>query len=149
MYIRFENNAAVEWPIMNLFQRFPDISFPETIAAESLPDGIAQLYTGTSPVFDKTTQKLELQTPTLIDSRWVQTYVVVSLSETEIAQRREVAAISARKKRNDMLTTSDWTQLADAPVDKAAWATYRQALRDIPNQNGFPAVIIWPNDPTM
>ena len=34
--------------------------------------------------------------------------------------------------RNQLLAQSDWTQLADAQCDKAAWATYRQALRDFP-----------------
>jgi hypothetical protein len=53
----------------------------------------------------------------------------------------------ARAQRNQLLTASDWTQVADAPVDKAAWATYRQALRDIPQQEGFPTVIVWPDKP--
>jgi hypothetical protein len=39
--------------------------------------------------------------------------------------------------RNAKLAASDWTQLDDAPVDKAAWATYRQALRDLPAQGGL------------
>lgn len=39
--------------------------------------------------------------------------------------------------RNARLAESDWTQLPDAPVDKAAWATYRQALRDLPAQGGI------------
>jgi hypothetical protein len=38
--------------------------------------------------------------------------------------------------RNVQLASSDWTQLPDAPVDKEAWATYRQALRDLPAQGG-------------
>ena len=37
-----------------------------------------------------------------------------------------------RKIRDSMLKESDWTQVADAPVDRQAWATYRQALRDFP-----------------
>ena len=37
-----------------------------------------------------------------------------------------------RAKRNELLAQSDWTQVADAPVDQQAWATYRQALRDFP-----------------
>ena len=37
-----------------------------------------------------------------------------------------------RKVRDSMLKESDWTQVADAPVDRQAWATYRQALRDFP-----------------
>ena len=39
--------------------------------------------------------------------------------------------------RNAQLARTDWTQLPDAPVDKAAWATYRQALRDLPAQGGI------------
>ncbi|MGA0926980.1 MAG: phage tail assembly chaperone [Burkholderiaceae bacterium] len=37
-----------------------------------------------------------------------------------------------RATRNQLLAASDWTQVADAPVDRAAWATYRQQLRDAP-----------------
>ena len=49
-----------------------------------------------------------------------------------------------RKKRNLLLQESDWTQLIDAPVDREAWADYRQALRDLPQQEGFPGKVVWP-----
>ena len=49
--------------------------------------------------------------------------------------------------RDGELVATDWTQVADAPVDKAAWATYRQELRDIPLQSGFPLEVIWPTQP--
>ncbi len=39
--------------------------------------------------------------------------------------------------RNAELARTDWTQVADAPVDKSVWATYRQALRDLPAQGGL------------
>jgi hypothetical protein len=52
-----------------------------------------------------------------------------------------------RFKRNQLLNNSDWTQVADAPVDKAVWATYRQALRDLTAQAGFPQNITWPDEP--
>jgi hypothetical protein len=42
-----------------------------------------------------------------------------------------------RNWRNAKLAESDWTQVADSPVDQAAWATYRQALRDLPAQTGL------------
>ena len=57
------------------------------------------------------------------------------------------AAAEVRTERDAKLTQSDWTQVADAPVDKASWATYRQALRDIPSQAGFPNEVIWPVEP--
>ena len=44
----------------------------------------------------------------------------------------------ARTKRDNLLSNSDWTQVADAPVDQVAWATYRQALRDITTHANFP-----------
>lgn len=55
--------------------------------------------------------------------------------------------IEARAQRNQLLTESDWTQVIDAQVDQAAWAVYRQALRDLPQQEGFPTTIIWPIEP--
>jgi hypothetical protein len=57
-------------------------------------------------------------------------------------------ATEARAKRNSLLAQSDWTQVGDAPVDQAAWATYRQALRDITEQEGFPEIINWPTAPS-
>jgi hypothetical protein len=59
----------------------------------------------------------------------------------------EIAAQDARAERDRLLAASDWTQVADAPVDAAAWATYRQALRDVPQQAGFPDNITWPEAP--
>jgi hypothetical protein len=52
-----------------------------------------------------------------------------------------------RTKRNGLLKDCDWTQVSDAPVDKQAWTTYRQALRDITEQAGFPTDVIWPVKP--
>jgi hypothetical protein len=52
-----------------------------------------------------------------------------------------------RRWRNAKLVASDWTQIADAPVDKSAWATYRQALRDLPAQGGVADDAVIPNEP--
>jgi hypothetical protein len=56
-------------------------------------------------------------------------------------------AKSVRASRDEKLKGCDWTQVADAPVDKAVWATYRQALRDVTTQTGFPWTITWPDAP--
>ncbi len=53
-----------------------------------------------------------------------------------------------RAVRNAELTATDWTQVADSTVDKAAWATYRQALRDLPTQNADPKQIFFPARPS-
>jgi hypothetical protein len=49
--------------------------------------------------------------------------------------------------RNAQLIGSDWTQVEDSPVDKTAWATYRQALRDLPAQGGIADVAAFPVAP--
>ena len=54
---------------------------------------------------------------------------------------------SVRQQRNSLLTASDWTQVADAPVDQQAWAVYRQELRDVTSQETFPFEVTWPVAP--
>jgi len=54
---------------------------------------------------------------------------------------------SLRAKRDELLSGSDWSQLPDAPVDAAAWATYRKALRDLPTTYPDAATVVWPTKP--
>ena len=56
-------------------------------------------------------------------------------------------AKSVREQRTQKLNDCDWTQIADSTADKTAWATYRQALRDITAASGFPWTITWPDAP--
>lgn len=56
----------------------------------------------------------------------------------------------ARNQRQALLNSCDWTQVADADLSKsklADWRAYRQALRDITDQPGFPSEIDWPIPP--
>ena len=59
----------------------------------------------------------------------------------------EQEANEVRTQRNALLADCDWTQVADAPVDQQSWADYRKALRDVPQQVGFPSEIDWPQKP--
>ena len=59
----------------------------------------------------------------------------------------ELYLVRLRYWRDGELTRTDWTQVEDAPVDKAAWATYRQALRDLPASNANPRLIELPVAP--
>ena len=54
-----------------------------------------------------------------------------------------------RIKRNADLVASDWTQVTDSPVDKAAWVAYRQALRDLPANTADPREAVWPTQPAV
>ena len=52
-----------------------------------------------------------------------------------------------KQARDGLLFASDWTQVPDAPVDRDAWATYRQQLRDLPENTVDPLNPIWPSIP--
>lgn len=71
----------------------------------------------------------------------------MSLITIDAVKVMQSKAISVRAERNSLLAASDWTQVADTPVDRAAWATYRQALRDLTTQEGFPEAVVWPVAP--
>jgi len=58
-----------------------------------------------------------------------------------------LTAEEIREIRNNLLLRSDWTQLPDSQVDKQSWASYRQSLRNITNQSGFPENVTWPTRP--
>lgn len=92
-------------------------------------------------------QILEEGTPVLANGVWVQVWNVTQKSDEEIAAMTADAAAGVRKQRNIKLTACDWTQIADSTADKAAWAAYRQALRDLTKQSGFPWDIVWPTQP--
>ena len=79
--------------------------------------------------------------------------VQYDLTEVEIAERearREAHDLDmnrVRSQRDGELRGSDWTQLADSLVDKVAWATYRQSLRDIPQTYSRVSEVVWPEPP--
>ena len=82
------------------------------------------------------------------EGRWFTKYSLAEMDAEAIAAKDAEQAKSVRQQRNDKLKDSDWTQLMDSPEsNKAAWATYRQALRDVPKQAGFPWDVQWPEQP--
>lgn len=82
-----------------------------------------------------------------INGQWFTKFSVADMDADAIAALDAKQADSVRADRNRKLTASDWTQVADAPVDKVAWAAYRQGLRDVPSQAGFPWDVTWPVEP--
>lgn len=74
-----------------------------------------------------------------------------SLTLADIPPQSDTAlAARIRAKRNALLHESDWTQSNDSPLTaeiKAAWAKYRQQLRDITEQADFPRTVVFPNTP--
>ena len=93
-----------------------------------------------------------------IEGKWYTKYVLGPIftdGETTAAEQEAAykamkdaeQAVNVRRQRTELLKDSDWTQIADSTADKTAWAAYRQALRDITSQAGFPWTIDWPEQP--
>lgn len=79
--------------------------------------------------------------------------VTATAAENEAAYRARIdsdTATSLRAQRNQKLTDSDWTQIADSSANTTSWATYRQALRDLPTTSGndWPHNVTWPKEPS-
>ena len=73
----------------------------------------------------------------------------VAKSHSEIsALEAELAWAKFRDIRDQLLSACDWTQVPDAPVDQAAWAAYRQQLRDLPANTTDPSNPSWPERPS-
>ena len=84
----------------------------------------------------------------------VYTAELVAVTDEDKAQREDDRLFQlgsvAREQRNRLLADSDWTQLGDySKPDKADWTVYRQALRDLPKQEGFPETLQWPERPGL
>lgn len=70
-----------------------------------------------------------------------------TLDDLWVQVQHDVKWDGVRAERDRRLAASDWTQVADAPVDAAAWAVYRQELRDIPQNWNDPDLVEWPEEP--
>jgi hypothetical protein len=109
--------------------------------------GVHKKQIVTPPYHEPATQSLDEGPALLIDGVWTQNYIVSDLSADESAAKVGAQWNVIRAERNKLLADCDWTQLPDASADAAAWATYRQALRDITTQAN-PFAIVWPESPS-
>lgn len=147
MHIKITNGAPENYSVAQLRADNPQTSFPAQIPDSLLAEWDVYPLTPTVPPAHDHTKTMTEGTPVQVDGVWTQVWVMTDATQEEIDQRTQDQASNARAERNAKLVSSDWTQVADAPVDKAAWAAYRQDLRDVTNQPGFPWSIQWPVEP--
>lgn len=99
--------------------------------------------TGQEPSYDPVRERLAGPTYAVVGQTIERTWTVEQVPDEEKAGH-------VRAQRNELIAKCDWTQLDDTPITnskKLEWAAYRQALRDIPDQPGFPWDITWPTQP--
>ena len=130
----FKNGQVAHYKTM-----FPNTSFPASGPSDEFLASAGAYKVSMFLEHDRATQKLVPCDP-VINGSFAYVVEVVDKTEEEIAADVASKAATVRAARDRALANSDWTQVADAPVDQQAWATYRQALRDLPSQVGFPDV---------
>jgi len=150
MYVLAPNQTVEKFPysIGHLRRDNRNTSFPRNPSEQMLADwNVFPVKDRPAPAFDPATENCNQTNPTLENGEWAVTWEVTPANAEEIAERLERKSVEARQQRNQLLADCDWTQLSDAPVNSSAWANYRQELRDIPEQEGFPWNINWPEEP--
>jgi Phage tail assembly chaperone protein len=119
---------------------FPQVSMPGVLTDEVIESLDIASVTQTLQPSEYVVEELP---PQKVDGVWTQQWSVRPPTELET----ETKAAEVRSERNRLLTECDWTQTLDAPVNREAWATYRQQLRDVTAQGGFPWEVEWPSMP--
>lgn len=143
MLIKAVDDTPEPYTIRQLLLDNPQVSFPE-----SFPDVVLAAFDvyrvrqTDAPEVDSLTQGCT-QDVQLVGSEWTQVWQVVQLP---LAQTEA----NIRAQRNYLLQDSDWVVSRSyengesVPTD---WVVYRQALRDVTAQPGFPYNVIWPTKP--
>jgi hypothetical protein len=133
--------------MFDLRSEYKNTSFPEEILDSHLPSGVVRVHPTQAPSITPY-QYLEAADPVFDGTKWVAQYSVKEYSDERKGDIRDQYADNIRNMRDVKLTECDWTQAKDIPNSiSSAWATYRQALRDVPSQEGFPFNVTWPNTP--
>jgi hypothetical protein len=125
-----------------------NVSTPKTWDASTLEAlGADVVVIQQEPDYDKATQKLvRSDEPVQVDGQWTYTWTAQAMSAEEITENDAVIASAVRFQRDELLAKTDWMALSDNTMSDA-WATYRQALRDITAQDGFPHNVTFPTKP--
>ena len=150
MYVKVEGGVVEAFPYeqRELKRDNPNTSFPRSMSDAQLAEyGLYPVSPREIPQpFDPLTQNAEVINPVLEAGVWVQTWSITAASSSEIEQRTADLIQNLKGQRDQYLSETDWMALSDN-ILTSEWASYRQALRDITSQGGFPFSVTWPTKP--
>ena len=146
---------------------YPNTSFPKPMTVEVYESfGYDSVLNGPAATVTAPYEVSQESGIEEVDGKWFTKFIVgpvftdttdddgntITAATNESAYKAKIDARQAatvRSQRDKNLTDCDWTQTNDSPVkDESTWTTYRQALRDVPTQAGFPHTVTWPTKPT-
>jgi len=150
MYAHVSNGTIDAWPLglLDIRLRHPNTSFPSEVSDDLLAElGYLPLSYSPEPEYNRQDEKVIQEGPFIGDGQCFFSWSTVPLTQEEKTQLELEEGLNVRVDRNKRLADCDWTQLPDAPVVAADWAAYRQELRDVTAQAGFPWDVTWPEAP--
>lgn len=144
-----ESVRAYPYSVYQLKKANPEVSFPVSPGADLLAEfGVYNVVPSERPEIDEFTHTVQEINPKLIDGKWVQQFKIVPHTKEHLEDIQRASEKQVREKRDRLLSSSDWTQLPDSPPNIELWRAYRQELREITKQEGFPLNVNWPTPPT-
>ena len=150
MYVKFTSGSVDQYPytIGQLRRDNPNISFPRNIQAAILQEhGVGTVKILEQPSYTERTHTLrQNEAPALVDGTWTLGWTVSPKSAGETAAYDAALATTERAKRDALLAETDYLALSDATLS-SQMTTYRQQLREVPQQSEFPNSISWPTKP--
>mgnify|MGYP003625359118 FL=1 len=148
-YIKITNGTQKPYDLGQMRRDNKTISFPKVVEASTLANyGVYTVVVADAPTYNIATQVVARNTTaTDVDGQWTYEWTVRDKTSDELAADAANAESLVRATRDGLLSSSDWTQVSDAPANKSAWASYRVLLRNVPAQSGFPDEITWPTAP--
>ena len=149
MYTRIINNQPV-WPYTLHMLRIdePGTSFPEIMSDELLNEfQVFLVEIDVCPEIEYWQDATRID-PIYENEKWVQHWSITDVDAETLQERQDQKAASIRDGRDKLLQECDWSQSRDISDEIALlWQPYRQQLRDITTQSGFPFEIVWPTKP--
>ena len=151
MHAKITDGVVEQFPysLRRLALDNPNTSFPKQMKDSTLASfGVYKVDDVAPPEVTKTQVANHTGDIVQVDGRWQREWAIRNKSEEEIAADIEFEARSVREKRDKLIADTDWMALSDNTLT-AAWATYRQALRDITDHANFPYLgeDDWPVEP--
>jgi len=147
LLVKASNNTVVQYPYsLGLLRKDnPNTSFPKKPSVSDMAAFGVHPVTEVTPSLGDGQKLTKVWTPTLVSGDWVLAHEAVDLTAEEVTAATAVIAANVREARDKLITATDYFALSDV-VMTTEMTNYRQALRAVPEQSGFPHTIVWPTE---
>jgi hypothetical protein len=152
MFVKITNGQAqANYTIGDLRRDHSNVSFPRNISDDVLAAyNVFRVTELPAPDYNSRTHRLVTQAPALVDGVWTVSRVAVAKDQAQIDNETAQAAANVRADRDKRIAETDWMVIKHLELNEnipGVWEVYRQALRDVPAQAGFPWEVTWPEKP--